>query len=84
MLVTLRLSSWTQASASRENDRRAAADMSRKVALLRFLRPRVTTRVPMLLLLNLRRLLKSVLIVVMQQAARAYRVLASNELALVS
>jgi len=38
----------------------------------------------MLLLLNLRRLLKSVLIVVMQQAARAYRVLASNELALVS
>ena len=58
--------------------------MSRKVALLRFLRPRVTTRVPMLLLLNLRRLLKSVLIVVMQQAARAYRVLASIELALVS
>jgi hypothetical protein len=41
------------------------------VELLRFLRPSVISNVPMLLLLNLRLLLKSVLIVVMQQAASA-------------
>jgi hypothetical protein len=71
MFITLRRSSWTQLSASREKDRRAAADIRRNVELLRFLRPSVISNVPMLLLLNLRLLLKSVLIVVMQQAARA-------------
>ena len=84
MFVTLRLSSCTHTSASSENDRSAAADMSRKVALLQFLRPSVTTKVPMLLLLNLRLLLKSVLMAVTQHAASAYRVLASRELARVS
>jgi hypothetical protein len=84
MLVTLRRSSDTQDSASSEKIRSAAADIRRNVALLRFLRPRDTTKVPMLVLQKRRRLLKSVLIVVMQQAARAYLVLAKIEFARVS
>lgn len=47
--------------------------MSRKVALLLCFNPMAITNVPILLLLNLRRLLKSVLIVVMQHAAKACR-----------
>jgi hypothetical protein len=57
MLMTLRRWSGSHVSASSENDRRAAADMSRNVALFRHLRPTETTKVPMLLPLSLRLLL---------------------------
>jgi hypothetical protein len=57
MQITLRRWSCTHISASIENDRNAAAAISRKVALVRLLRPTVTIKEPMLLLLSLRLLL---------------------------